>query len=331
VSPWYALNPQCYGIQSLTGPEIVYLNTWGSPGPNFSIYSFVALNANQFYEAKVDHDNNNLVSLQLRDRASGVLWSVNSGINFTPTVIAKDYSGNIYWAVMRSLFKVSASGQILWRYDDNDPIGGFYYQYLRPTPDGGVLVTSSSPGLAFEIKKFSSDGSMLWTTVARADALDVAKDGFGGFYVASTDPFGRAGVYRYDDNGSVVWSLVGKGVFGFDGVTVDSVGNFYVVYSGDDLVTGTNHGFYVVRYDPSGRLLWILQMPSDVYFSKLIWQNGYLYGGSGDPYSNAVVKISTSGVLLWTTRVPASYQIGLDSSDDIFISGHQFFSQIGNR
>lgn len=211
----------------------------------------------------------------------------------------------------------------------------------------GSTTATGAGGLDLLIQKTNNVGTSQWRRVLGAAGTEygnaIAVTPAGTVYVtgqANPGPIGSLDtiIAKYDTNGVIQWQRV-LGTVGAieDGnaIAVDSSENVYILgqtRSG----TFTNRGFYVVKYDSSGTLLWQRTLDGDAneYMGGIaVDSSGNVYcSGSSDSTGGygsrdiVVFKYNTSGVLQWQRRMGATgHQIGsnlaIDSSGDVYVCG----------
>jgi hypothetical protein len=200
----------------------------------------------------------------------------------------------------------------------------------------------------------------------------VCTDASGNVYIAgsfhsSSITFGNITLYgggldvyvvKYDPNGTVLWAnSAGGWAAGSEAlsVSVDGSGNVFVTgYFGVSITFGsitlTNPSFFIVKYDPSGNVLWAkdaigsgdnqgLSVSADitgnVYVTGFFKSPSIAFGGitliNSDPSGNTndifIVKYSASGTVLWAKSAGgSSYDRGnsicSDISGNIYVTGY---------
>ena len=263
-----------------------------------------------------------------------------------------------------------------------DSVGNAYITGYTNSSDFPVLNAYDSNYNGKEdvfIAKFSSNGSLLWSTFLggnRSDfALSIAVDSEENVYITgytNSRDFPVLNAYdssyngeddvfvaKFSSNGSLLWSTFLGGTdrdWGY-GIAVDSVGNIYVTgstNSSDFSVKNAydsshNYGYdaFVVKFSSNGSLLWstFLGGPDDDWGLDVAVDsrnNAYITGTTAYPYfKNAsyygdwgvenfdvfVAKFSSNGSLLWTKFQEGnnndwSYGIALDFAGNAYITGY---------
>ena len=194
--------------------------------------------------------------------------------------------------------------------------------------------------------KYDPSGNQLWNeTWGGADAdsgRGVAVDGSGNAYIAGRTGsfgagFGDAFLVKYDPSGNLLWNETWGGAaydYG-NGVAVDGSGNAYVAGFTDSFGAG-GYDAFLVKYDPSGNLLWNETWGGAAYD----YGNGVAVDGSGNAYVAGytdsfgasfddafLVKYDPSGNLLWNeTWGGAAYDYGngvaVDGSGNAYVAGY---------
>ncbi|MEM7455864.1 MAG: SBBP repeat-containing protein [Planctomycetota bacterium] len=240
-----------------------------------------------------------------------------------------DPDGNIVWTNLIGTPGTDLGTCVAVADDDSIIVSGQTYGDLAAPHAGG--------GDIFVARLFP-DGSQQWIRQIGSDDYDspagVAVDIQGNVYVAGYSG-GQMGAFnsgfidivllKYSPNGDHLWTrqLGTPGYdYGFD-VAVDSSGNAYVAgYTGGDL-NGSNGGFdsVLVKYDPSGAIVWIQQdgTPDTDRANGVSIDGSYVYvagytkgnfGGANQGNNDAFIsKYSTGGQLI------SVHQFGTPESD----------------
>lgn len=214
-----------------------------------------------------------------------------------------------------------ASGVLLDRSGNVLVLGSTYNGYCR----GDVLVHKYTPvgRLIWEDRYGTRDNE-----TPSAFALDNADN----LYVAGfvSDPSGAAAdclLMKYDSQGNRLW------VVRYDSpdqvadrariLVVDPSGYSYVV--GETFNAGANKfNLLILRYDPSGNLLWARRDEEGIYPDHAVQDPfGNLYVAAiADSYSY-LAKYSPSGERLWhLTLAGWSWKLAVDSSSNLYAAGH---------
>ena len=287
------------------------------------------------------------------------LDSVN--FDFGYSAIA-DSSGNVYVSGQTGtgavFAKYNSSGTIQWQRLFNK--SGIATQ-------GGKIVLDSSGNiylLAIQnngtsnlvtalITKYNSTPTLQWTrsfgnasgqgAAFYFDTGDFALDSSGNIYIAgSIDSSASAVICKYDNSGNLQWQrkLTGSGVSLSNSrsaaktVAVDSSGNVYAVYNGNN-----NNGFnYIFKYNTSGTLQWQIRyaMPSgNANYGAIAIDssnNLYVLGNNSTTGVGYIVKLNSSGAQQWQRSMTATslqFQCG-QGSIAVDNAGSIYFSMKGN-
>lgn len=220
--------------------------------------------------------------------------------------------------------------------------------------DANVIVTGeSSGGDTFDdyaTIKYDSDGNELW--VARyngpGNALDrpaaIARDADGNIYVTGESAGKGTGTdyatVKYDAGGKELW------VARYDGpanlfeqaraIVVDADGNVYV--TGRSLGDGTQYDFATIKYDPSGKELWVARYDgpasaADEARAIALDADGNVYVAgwslaAGSGYDFATIKYNPDGKQLWVSRhdgpssgADLAEALALDNAGNVHVTG----------
>jgi len=178
-----------------------------------------------------------------------------------------------------------------------------------------------------------------WGGSQNDSANAVTTDSSGNVYVTgATNSFGAGGndvlILKYDSAGNLLWQKAwgGSADDNGNGVVVDSAGNVYVVGGTSSFGAG---GFdvFVLKFDPSGNLLWSTTWGGgsyDVGYDISFDTTGNLYvAAESYSFGNAAVllKYDPSGNLLWARawKGPATYDsaysVNVDSGGNVVETG----------
>jgi hypothetical protein len=223
--------------------------------------------------------------------------------------------------------------------------------YVAGGTDGTLPGQTSSGGNDAYVRKYSSDGTEIWTRQFGTSESDSAKgisiDASGNIYVAGTTggtfPGQTKTSYHYNDiyvrkyssDGTEIWTRqFGISVMDnhFYGISADSSGNVYITgncYEGNPV--------YVRKYSSNGTEVWTRKFSANdkglkaggisADFSGNVYivgdsGPGNLSGGGHGPYLR---KYSSEGTEVWTKFTTLSYSgISVDFSGNVYVIGPMF-------
>jgi hypothetical protein len=293
----------------------IYLagDSWGPLTPPFASGGFLAQYdefGNQQWLKHIDSPNSSRVydaaviptgaiyvafesSLGKFDNQGNLLWSASldrpnyEDISFS---VGTDNAGNAYVAGasyfantsgQSTLWKVDATGSIVWMRSTQFLASS---QFTSVAVDGlgnaysaGHARTGSPSSYVGIVRKFNSDGDVLWTRQFGAmldlQSRAITTDLFGNVFITGVvsgdldeknsgnfDAFIR----KYDSSGNLLWSkLLGSSAYeeGLD-VTTDAFGAVYITGYTDGNLGGVSfaaHDIFVAKYDANGNRLWVYQ------------------------------------------------------------------------
>ncbi len=222
--------------------------------------------------------------------------------------------------------------------------GNYYssgYYDLQPTRDGGLLIAAALAG-GHWVARLAPAGRIVWQARLDAAIFALQQTPDGGFIAAGVsggelgDPSSDAWIAKFTAGGAIAWQ---KSLG--DPLEAD---NFHrVVVTGDGyLAAGETRGFtssqqdvWAVKFDPSGHVLWQRAIGR--------WTTGALHTltslapsrdgasllfGYVGPYENRwsaecgfAVKLSASGNLIWSRRLPSTIEDGIEllGGDVVFV------------
>ncbi|MES2592480.1 MAG: SBBP repeat-containing protein [Bacteroidota bacterium] len=217
----------------------------------------------------------------------GTTALTNTGSNTSDVFVVKyDTSGNVLWAK-----SAGGTGDDLGRSISTDTSGnilvtGDFYN-VSITFGTTTLINTVHVYPSYNdifVVKYDTSGSVLWAKsgggTSQDYGLSISTDVSGnilvtGKSVSSSITFGSttlnsASVYvvKYDGNGNLLWVKSAGGTDGGMGISTDANGNVFIVGNfaspsitfGATILTKTGissaQDIYVVKYDPSGNVLW---------------------------------------------------------------------------
>ncbi len=234
-------------------------------------------------EIGVDNGGNIYCTGVYRDSIKIDNTTLNANSNlYTPFLAKFTTDGNLVWAqnlttaanghyIDYNALEVSAQGRVF--------LGGSYNQ--SNLSFGNVSVANSDGSgnsYDFFVVEFNGDGDAVWSrsngTPNHNDfpvalSLNTAGELYAGTSYQDTGVVmygGQVKIYKYNNNGDVVWNATGNSNNGVSlgDITNDNNGNLYIAggYSGNAqfgnvTLNEDNGGSYVVKYDHLGNIAWI--------------------------------------------------------------------------
>jgi hypothetical protein len=284
------------------------------------------------------------------DPSGKTRWTHLLGSAFTIDQIdalTLDQSGNVYAGGMQGgsmiIAKFTANGKLVWQKLQQGTAPGSGVTDVQLDSKGNLIVfgdtTNAGPGLDTTVLKINPQGKLLWTRnftqspdfnkVPRAGAVD-HNDGIYATGDALNLITGDSFPYtvKYDMNGKLIFALTGAGNGGVS-VAVDPADK--ILLSGFTLLHG-NPVSTASKLDPSGKKIWVTQIPSSGEIVSDAKGNVFV---SGDAYT--VTKLNPAGTVLWTFQ--ASNQFSefsttgsvVDPSGNLIVTGTGFDFDAGQN
>lgn len=215
------------------------------------------------------------------------------------------------------IVRVDSDETMVWNktYQEND---GTEFRNALKTTDGFLLVGNTFSQSGDEdawIVRIDDQGNVLWNKMIGEEKLDKifsaasAPDGF--VFVGLTDSFGNGGsdgwVIKTDMDGKLLWNKTfgGSGDDAFRSIIVTN--NRYLIAGYTDSNGNGNYGFWFVKTDENGTLLWSKTYggpESNKAYALTGAEDGYIV--VGDTHSTEktdvdalIVKTDLDGKLLW--------------------------------
>jgi len=288
-----------------------------------------------FYVVKLDSNGNvvwtKTIGGSLTDVAYSIIQSSDGGYVVAGRTSSFGAGRDDFYVV-----KLDSSGNVLW----TKTIGGSSddgASSIMQSSDGGYVVAGETRSFGageddFYVVKLDSNGNVVWTKTIGGSDLDVAtsiiQSSDGGYVVAGyTYSFGAGAadfyVVKLDSSGNVVWTkTIGGSFWDFAHSIIQSSDGSYVVAGWTESFGEGNGDIYLVKLDSSGNVVWtktiggsyndgagsIIQSSDGGYVVA-----GYTYSfgaGAADFY---VVKLDSSGNVVWTKTIGGSSDDGASS------------------
>ena len=157
---------------------------------------------------------------------------------------------------------------------------------------------------------------------AQDRASKIAVDSSGNYYVTGENGFRKIATIKFNSSGIIQWQRTlynSSGSIGAYAMTVDSSGNVYIVGDSD---TGIYSYPLIIKYSPSGTVLWKFNV--DTFGGTSGSSYGVVVDSSGNVYvvgrigsDMIIVKYNSSGGSVWQRKLVGSYivdGIAVDSS-----------------
>lgn len=256
------------------------------------------VNGNFQWEVRYDNTDNTrheVATWVATDNAQNILVSgtIRSGyaspVNAASVLMKFDPSGNLLWRVVyETSFDGSSTKKCLIDADNN-----IY-----------VLGLGSGPaGMVTKVKKFNSSGVALWSYFDNAGIgapLNFKLTPDNHLLLIGRGTVGSINGYaKIDLNGNNIWSLGGIYSLTVGDAAGDAFGNTYIV-NGEYVFGAT--GCVVQKLSPTGTNLWSQNNSIGGTKVEVGTDNQPVIGGfpAGGGFGLAMVKLNTSGAVIWT-------------------------------
>lgn len=320
------------------------------------------------YLSKFDSDGDVLWTTQIGTSSNDASYSVavdTSGNTYISGTTTGDLDGSNFGSSDAFLSKLDSSGDVVWTkqigtdvFDDSrsvavDTSGN---TYISGSSYGGLDGANLGSSDAY-LRKFDSDGNVVWTKQIGTDVFDdsqsVAVDASGNVYISgsTTGALGGSNTGDYDaylckfnSDGGVVWTKQ-VGTDSWDrsySVVVDTSGNAYIGGSTEGALDGPNAGLadaFLSKFDSDGNVAWTTQIGTGswdrsdsvaVDASGNVYISGYTQGDLGGANAGGedafLSKLDSGGSVLWTTQIGTvddeySHSVAVDIFGNVYISG----------
>lgn len=228
--------------------------------------------------------------------------------------VHKDTSANIYYLV---LIKYNSAGVMQWmrKTGFSYPYNKFFKIIVNIDNTGNPVVsgTISSSNISIFAVKYNSSGTQLWVnnysiSGFNVDLTETHTDASGNIWLLaqSLSTQGTGGtniVLVYSPSGSVLWSNVyGSFTGSRNSFAVEGTANAYVAN------TNGSAGWQALKFNSSGaQVILTVNQPGALVSNVKLASDGYLYAAGVIPdsgkYDLFVTKFSTSGTVIWSTRL----------------------------
>ena len=308
------------------------------------------------YTVNWDYNPGGDITLSKRDDAGNIIWEVpynntNPTRHEVATWVATDSQGNIIVSgTIRSgysnpvnanslLMKYDPSGNLLWRVVyETDFDGSSTKKCLIDASDNIYVLGlgNSGTGMVTKIKKFSSNGTTLWSYFDNAGIGAPVNFKFTAdncIIIASRSIYGSINGYaKIDSEGNVVWSLAGVYSLTAGDAAGDNDGNSYLIH---EAYNATPPGSILKKISPSGSVIWEKKNTMAGFRVEVGSDNNPVI--SGFPNSGTVgaafMKYDDNGSVLWQNldadgpgfALLAHAQMRLDASNAAYLAAGTMF------
>ena len=288
-----------------------------------------------FDYATVKYDPNGRLLWTTRYNGDGIGPDFSYAIAVTPSghIVITGCSRSNISSYDSVTIQYNSSGKQLWASRYHGPERSFdYTRALGVDPSGNICVTGHSygngPSFDYITMKYDPKGRRLWLVshdgpISREDeANDLVIDSAGNICITGSlyveGPNSDYGTLKYNPSGELLWEARYNGpASGADvacAIAVDPSSN--VIVTGYSRGQQTGYDFATIKYDPSGRRMWIARYdgPSQrddipqalaVDTAGNIFITGYSYD-TGRDFDFVTVKYDPNGKLLWMARYDSS-------------------------
>jgi|GEM_PF-6360860 len=257
-----------------------------------------------------------------------LVWAIKSGLH------GRSYQHS-------NMIATSDDGYVyrLTNFSQSDSIVFGSFKFINPVPGlSGYKI----------LAKYTSDGDIVWAKqIDYHGAVSLSVDPTGNIYLTA-DQCGYSDIYKYSPAGSLLWQSTFVQAYSLSRVVTDPWGYAYYIstFASATLTiggftvtnTGTGSDVYVVKYAPSGSIVWVKNFGSpaaDILTAAHVDHAGNLLIAANIGYDYQLLKFDSSATPLWTctwlTAVSSNSEIHSITSDklnNIFVCGGMAASSV---
>ena len=338
----------------------VWYRTWGGPERDDCILFKKDLLDNLYLVGQTESYEVGYIDICIvkYNNAGELQWNRTwGGVDFEKlNAVTLDSSNNIYITGITNSFdeeifilKYNSAGELQWNHTWGG-IGSDYCVGIVSDSSNNVYITGSTDSFGagetdMLLMKYNSAGLLQWNYTWGGNqseaGLSIASDASDNIYiVGGTESFGKGDrdicLIKYSSSGVLLWNRTWGGNESDSSylMVLDSSNNIYITGFIDNL-----NGRVLVKFDSIGNQLWNhtlsiqedrVEEVRDIVLDSLedIYILGSMRGGVfPNHWSNIFLeKYSSSGTRLWNhtwdkTERDEAWEIGIDSLDNIYISG----------
>ena len=295
----------------------------------------------------------------VRPLGSKSSWVVETDIDEEAKGIGYDSNGNVYVSYKRSggsgVSKFDADGVLQWKKTFSNGASDNLYNLKVDSSDNIVVSSTTYYGskARYGIFKINPSGEIQWSkhidNVNGRTANEVPESGL---YIDASDNIYVCGYSNLDVGGGATYQLYmvklnssgdlqlnrhlrtsGHDLYGRD-VVADNSGNIYI--SGYGGSYGAGGDVIVAKYNSSGNHQWSRTISSSVMDAPgwLVTDGTHIYVNinNGNPPSTSLVKVNSSGDIVWQRKITTTGASGhsvsvqamdIDSAGNIYVSGYR--------
>jgi len=311
--------------------------------------SIAADNTGNVYTADYDYNPAGDIYLTKRDSGGSLFWEVkfdqtdntkwekatwvetdNLGNIIVTGNLMSGYSNPVNAAGI--IMKFSPDGNLLWRNVYENSFDGSYTIKCIIDGSNNIYVLgagiSSQFGFTTKVKKFSQDGSEVWTYyngggIGAPVNFKFSRDN--NIVIAARSVYGSINGYaKLDINGNPIWSISGISSQTIGDIAGDDSGNSYIVHA-ENVINGRTT---IRKINPSGNQVWLYNY--NLKAQRIETGEDNLPVAAGYPLSSfgsAFVKVDENGNQIWLNpdadgiyNLLLHAQLKIDAQNNIYLA-----------
>ena len=247
------------------------------------------------------------------------------------------------------IVKFNSNGTLLWATNYAGPLNSDSPAAVALDAQGNVYITGASVGFGtgYDIVtlKYDANGNQLWADryngPQNGDDLGgaIAVDSQGNVFVCGASLSVYSDMLKYDPDGNQLWAQQYSDIGSFVGALFLAPDNLGGVYLAAEFHYRSYSSAGVLKYNSLGTNLWSLFFPSG--FDQYLIPNALKLDAQGNALvaiPTDFVKISPSGMVLWSLALPGEYEssyafdnlttLAVDSANNLWALAYGHFDSM---